>query len=64
MEKTFNTSHGEVTVRNAMLDVDGTTLEDGIEIKGDDIDLIEVYGYYDVEELTDDDVEKLIEKNN
>lgn len=63
MDKTFETKYGEVTVRTAMFDTDGTNLEEGIEIKGDDIDLIEVYGYHDVEDMSTEEVEKLIEKN-
>lgn len=63
MEKTFETSQGEVTVRNAMFDIDGTNLEEGLEIKGEEIGLIEVFGYRDIDGLTVDDVEKLIEDN-
>ena len=63
-KKTFETKKfGEVIVRNAMLELDdNTTLVDGIEIKGDDIDLIEIYQYKDVEELSLKEVENLIEK--
>ncbi len=62
MTKTFNTKkYGEVTVRNAMLDMDGTNLKDGIEIKGD-FNLIEIYGDFDVEEMSDEQVEGLIDR--
>jgi hypothetical protein len=55
-------NYGEVEVRNAMLEDDnGTNLHDGIEIKVDGEDLIEIYGYYDVEELTKEELEELIE---
>ena len=60
MTKTFNCTYGEVTVRTAMFDTDGTNLEEGIEVKGDEIGLIEVYGYYDVNEMTNEDVEIII----
>lgn len=65
MEKTFETNnYGSVTVRTAMLENnDKTTLSEGVEIKGDDIDLIELYYRLDVEELTSEDVEKLIDEN-
>lgn len=64
MENIFETPNfGTVTVRNAMFDIDGTTLEEGIEIKGDDVELIEIYGYRDVEEMSVEDVETLIENN-
>jgi len=54
---------GIVTVRNVMLDLDGTNLEEGIEIKGDEINLIEIIGYYDVDELKIEEIEILIEDN-
>jgi hypothetical protein len=59
----FNTdNYGEVTVRNAMLeDPNGTDIYEGIEIKGDDVELIEIMGYYDLDDLTEDDVENFIE---
>ena len=40
MNRTVETKdYGTVEVRNAVFDLDGTTLQEGIEIKGDDIDL-------------------------
>ena len=63
MEKTFETDYGTVTVRNAMFDVDGTNLEEGIEIKGEDF-LLENYGYRDIDEMTTDEVEDLIENKD
>lgn len=63
MERIFDTIHGEVTVRNAMLEMnDNTTLSDGIEIKGDGF-FIEIAEWFDLEELTVEEVEKLIEDN-
>lgn len=61
MEKTFDTAYGEVTVRNAMLDPDGTNLEEGIEIKGEEIGLIEIYGYRDIDEMSAEEVEEIID---
>ena len=46
-----------------MFDADGTNLEEGIEIKGDEIGLIEVYGYHDIDEMTNEDVEVLIKNS-
>jgi hypothetical protein len=63
MERTIDTKYGEVTVRNAMFDIDGTTLEEGIEIKNEDVGLIEIHGRYDIDELTQSDVEQLIAEN-
>lgn len=67
MEKQFYTdNYGEVTVRNAMFDVDGTNLEEGIEIKSvnGEFDLLEIFGYYDIDDMNEDDVERLIEDHN
>lgn len=60
--KIIESKYGEVEVRNAVFDVNGTDLVEGIEIKGDDIGLIEIYGYYDVEDMDKKQVEKLIKK--
>ena len=61
MEKTFDTKYGTATIRSCMLELDDeTTLVDGIEIRGEGIEL-DICGYRDVEELTIADVEKLIE---
>ena len=57
------TSFGEVELRNVMIDTDGTNLVEGIEIEGDEIDTIEVYGYYDIDELSVEEIEELIEDN-
>ena len=62
MTKEFETQYGTVEVRNAMFDLDGTNLEEGIEISGDGI-LLENYGYRDVEEMSVEDVEDLIENS-
>jgi hypothetical protein len=62
MEKKFDTIYGEVTVRNAMLECnDSTTLSDGIEIKGNEIGLIEIYRHYDLDELSIEEVESIID---
>ena len=64
MEKLFQTpNYGEITVRTAMFDVDGKNLEEGIEIKGEDIGLIELYGWRDIDEMTIEELENLIEIN-
>ena len=64
MTKTFETNeYGDVTVRNAMLEEeDGTTLSDGIELRGDGIDL-DIFGWYSIEDMEPTDVEKLIDNN-
>ena len=66
MEKTINSKkHGKLVVRNAMFDTDGTSLEEGIEIKSleGNFELIEIYGYYDVDDLSKKRVNKLIDDN-
>ena len=55
MELTFETENfGTVTIKNVML---------GTEIRGDDFDLIEIFEYYSLEDLTYEKLEKLIEDN-
>ena len=60
MRKTFETIYGTVEVRPAMFDVDDTTLEEGIEIIGEEVGLIEICGWRDIDELTIEDIESLI----
>ena len=61
MKKTFETElYGTVEVRPAMFDIDGTNLEEGIEIKGEEIGIIELYGWRDIEDLITAEVEDLI----
>tara|TARA_Y100000389_G_C17425008_1_gene499045 strand:- start:1248 stop:1634 length:387 start_codon:yes stop_codon:yes gene_type:complete len=61
MNKTVETKdYGTVEVRTAVFDLDGTTLQEGIEIKGDDIELTEIAGYYDVEDITSNEVNDLL----
>ena len=43
-----------------MFDIDGTNLEEGIEIKGEEIGIIELYGWRDIEDLITTEVEDLI----
>jgi hypothetical protein len=62
MMRTFETKdYGKVEVRIAMFDIDGTNLEEGIEIKGDDIGLVELHGWRDISELSSKDVNKLLQ---
>lgn len=63
MSKIIETKdYGKVEIRNTMFDIDGTNLEEGIEIKGDDIGLIELYGWRDIEELSYDEINELIKQ--
>ena len=59
--KKFVTDYGDVQVRNAMFDIDGTNLEEGIEVKGDGF-LLEIYGYRDIDDMSINDVELIINK--
>lgn len=58
----FNTIYGEVKLRNVMLDIDGTTLEDGIDIYLNDDLVGDKIGWVDLEELTNEDAEKIINR--
>lgn len=56
--------YGLVEVRNAIFDVDGTNLQEGIEIKfiaSHYLPIIEKYGYFDLYELTRDEVIEMID---
>jgi hypothetical protein len=65
MEKTFNTKFGEVTLRGAMIDTDGTNLADGVEIKidgkleGETLDMT----FGEVEDMSIEEVEKFVEEH-
>ncbi len=64
MTQTFDTNFGEVEVRNIMIDLDGTNLEEGIEITVPNVKQpIEIYGYRSVEDMTVNEVEELLEDN-
>lgn len=61
---TFNHyEYGDVEVRPAMFDVDGTNLQEGIEVifLEEDLPNIEIYGYVDLDELTADEVIEMID---
>ena len=64
MTQTFeNTKFGDVTVRNIMIDLE-SNLEEGIEIKVDNVDEpIEIFGYHSVEDMTNEDVEEMLFDN-
>lgn len=58
-----NTKFGDVTVRNIMIDVDRTNLEEGILIKVDNVpEPIEIFGYHSLEDMSNEDVEELLDE--
>lgn len=57
--KTFETSIGEVTVKDAMIDLDGTNLEEGIVIRLEDESTIEILGFNE-DSIDKDTVESLV----
>jgi len=63
MMNTFSCAYGDVTVRNIIIPIEFNGLEEGLEIKGEEIGVVEAFGYKDIDDLTVDDVEKLIEDN-
>lgn len=65
MTKTFNTNLGKVTLRSAMLDINGTDLVEGVVIKIDGKLAGEVVGidFDDVKDMTIKEVEKFTEEN-
>lgn len=63
-EITFNTKHGEVNIRTAVFDTDGTNLQDGVEVKLDDELVKELYGrhVYQFEDMSVEEIEKFLEE--
>ena len=62
MEKTFETKFGTALIRYAMIDIDGTNLEEGVEIYLDDeYKGNRLGGNLDVESMSVKEVEELIE---
>lgn len=59
MKRTFETSCGLVSVRDAMLDQDGTNLEEGVEVRLDGELLAGTVGI-SVSELNQDNIEVFI----
>lgn len=65
MQKTFDTAIGEVTLRGAMIDINGTDLVSGVEIKLDGELIGEVFGvsFYQVEDMSTKEVETFVKKH-
>jgi hypothetical protein len=61
MEYKFDTKYGEVTLRNAMIDVDGTNLEEGLELYLDGEYVNDMTGRSAGEETTVEKAEELYE---
>jgi len=63
MTKEFITPHyGIIIVSNAMFeDKNGTDLYEGIELKDVEDNIIEIPGYWDIDEMTNEEVEDLLE---
>jgi len=60
MEKKFDTIFGEVTVRDAMIDVNGTDLVDGVEFKIDEEYVGETTSLT-FSQVDEDNIEELVE---
>lgn len=65
MEKTFETKFGEVSLRGAMIDTDGTNLVDGVEIKLEGKLIGEATGvtFGQVEDMEIEEVENFVEEH-
>ena len=64
MEKTFKTKFGKISLRTAMLETDGTNLEEGVEIKLDGKLIGEAFGWRNVEGMTVEEAEEFLENNS
>jgi len=56
------TSYGEVVLRNIMLDLDGSNLEEAVEISFIDgsLDTINLLGWMDIEKMKIEEIEEFI----
>jgi hypothetical protein len=66
MKRNFETKFGTITLQNAMFDIDGTNLEEGVEIKLDGDLIGEAYGYFDFgdDDITIEEIEEYVVKNS
>jgi len=62
MTKKFDTELGTITVRNVMLEGEFNDLFEGIELKDESGDIVEVEGYRDIDEMTADEVVGIFSK--
>ena len=60
MEKTIETKYGEVTLRDIVKDVDGTNLEDAVEVTLDGEVIAELMGGTFDDDITAGETEELI----
>ena len=58
MTKKVETSNGEVELRNAMIDLDGTNLEEGVTVTSEGECIHEFVGHVDLED--EEEVEQLL----
>ena len=60
---TFDTCYGEVTFKHAMIDTDGTNLEEGITIFIDGKYIAETIDFSidEIEEMTEKEIESVVE---
>lgn len=63
---TIETKFGTVEITPSMFDIDGTNLEEGVEVRIDDNLELELYGFhvYNFEDMTVTEIEDLLIKNN
>lgn len=62
MTRTFeNTKFGDVTLRNIMIHNNDTNLEEGLEVKINSMPKpIEIFGYYRLDDITNEEVEEIL----
>ena len=66
MKKTFETKFGEISLKNVMIDTDGTNLADGIEIRLEGVligETTDIKFHFDDEDVDIKDVEAFVEKH-
>lgn len=61
MKRNFKTNYGDVSVRDIVIDMDGTNLIDGVEITSSDCNIMFEAGGYSAENMDTEKLEHLIE---
>ena len=59
MKRVIYSNDGIYTFKNVMLDLDGSTLEEGVEVYLDDEYIGELLGYHDLEDIDEDSLIEL-----
>lgn len=63
MIKVFQTNRGIITLRNVMVEIDDTNLEEGVELSIDGtLESVTPIGYINLAEMSDEECEEFVEE--